>query len=363
MGLSFRKSVSVGPIRFNLSKSGVGISTGIKGLRFGTGPRGNHVRMGLGGISYSKTFSNKGQPTSRPSNQHSVEAPVPGYGENVLMSAIDSADVSSMAHSSSTDLIQELNEKKRILRWGPAVAVVSVLLLLVQLVNATDSSLILVTSLIFGTATFLAFRRDALVKSTVILYDLDDTFEQAYTAIHSAAEMLAQCDRCWHISAAGKVHNRKYHAGASSLVERKITSVSITSPDFLKTNVDTVAVEVGVQTLYFFPDRMLVFDRGKVGAVGYDELGLKVSSTRFIEDDSLPRDANVVDYTWKFVNKKGGPDRRFANNRQLPICVYEELHFYSSSGLNEVLQASRCGTGDYLQKCIQYLSHLLANKY
>ena len=37
MGFYLRKSVRVGPVRFNLSKSGIGMSTGIKGFRVGTG--------------------------------------------------------------------------------------------------------------------------------------------------------------------------------------------------------------------------------------------------------------------------------------------------------------------------------------
>lgn len=52
-----RKSVKVGPLRFNLSKSGVSISTGMTGLRFGVGPRGNWIRMGSGGLSYRAALS------------------------------------------------------------------------------------------------------------------------------------------------------------------------------------------------------------------------------------------------------------------------------------------------------------------
>ena len=40
MGFYLRKSISVGPLRFNLSKSGVGVSAGVKGFRFGASPRG-----------------------------------------------------------------------------------------------------------------------------------------------------------------------------------------------------------------------------------------------------------------------------------------------------------------------------------
>ena len=35
MGFHLRKSFNLGGIRFNLSNSGIGFSTGIKGLRFG----------------------------------------------------------------------------------------------------------------------------------------------------------------------------------------------------------------------------------------------------------------------------------------------------------------------------------------
>lgn len=59
MAFYLRDSVSVGPFRFNLSKSGVGLSVGITGLRFGLGPRGRYIHAGRGGVYYRKTFSSK----------------------------------------------------------------------------------------------------------------------------------------------------------------------------------------------------------------------------------------------------------------------------------------------------------------
>lgn len=56
MGFYLRKSVSAGPFRFNLSKSGIGMSTGVKGLRVGTGPRGAYVHAGRGGIYYRQSL-------------------------------------------------------------------------------------------------------------------------------------------------------------------------------------------------------------------------------------------------------------------------------------------------------------------
>ena len=59
MGFYFRKSLRLGPLRFNLSKSGVGTSTGIKGARVGAGPRGAYVAGGTGGIYFRENISKK----------------------------------------------------------------------------------------------------------------------------------------------------------------------------------------------------------------------------------------------------------------------------------------------------------------
>ena len=55
---------------------------------------------------------------------------------------------------------------------------------------------------------------------------------------------------------------------------------------------------------------------------------------RFIEREKVPKDAKVVDYTWQYVNKSGGPDKRFQNNKKIPICLYGEMEIKSATGLN-----------------------------
>jgi hypothetical protein len=100
-------------------------------------------------------------------------------------------------------------------------------------------------------------------------------------------------------------------------------------------------IPCGRQTLYFFPDRLFVYDRRSVGAVAYKELHLESGDSRFIEEGAVPRDASQVGTTWKFVNRTGGPDRRFNNNRELPILLYGTVGFRSASGLNELIECSR----------------------
>lgn len=54
MGFYIRKSFRAGPVRLNLSKSGLGVSAGVKGLRVGSGPRGSYIHAGRGGLYYRK---------------------------------------------------------------------------------------------------------------------------------------------------------------------------------------------------------------------------------------------------------------------------------------------------------------------
>lgn len=57
MGWYLRKAFSTGPVRLNLSKSGLGVSFGVKGARLGVGPRGAYTHLGRGGLYYRSGFS------------------------------------------------------------------------------------------------------------------------------------------------------------------------------------------------------------------------------------------------------------------------------------------------------------------
>lgn len=341
MGFYLRKSISVGPFRFNLSKSGVGISAGIKGLRFGTGPRGNYVHMGRGGLYYRATLPSSSPSQQRPQPTNSSDSVIPS-GTHAPLEEIESADISQIADSSSQELLSELNQKRNKMRLWPIAVTASAFILFFGLSSAWPNWLLLVTLVAGITLTYIAFSHDKLAKTVVLFYDFDPEMEDVYGQLHSAAEKIAGCSSAWHIEAQGDVHDRKYHAGASSLVRRKTTFIRKAEPPYVKSNIETIAIGVGRQTLHFFPDRVLVYDSNGVGAVGYQELRINVKPSRFIEDGTPPHDAKVVDRTWKYVNKSGGPDRRFKDNRELPICLYDEISLSSQTGLNELLQISRC---------------------
>ena len=57
MGFYLKKGFNISPARVDLSKAGVGVSIGGKGLRFGSGPKGNYVHAGRGGFYYRRSLS------------------------------------------------------------------------------------------------------------------------------------------------------------------------------------------------------------------------------------------------------------------------------------------------------------------
>jgi hypothetical protein len=63
-----------------------------------------------------------------------------------------------------------------------------------------------------------------------------------------------------------------------------------------------------------------------------------------------PRDIhpcrNFADRYWKYLNKNGSPDKRFNNNRQLPICLYSEYTLSSDTGVYEIITTSMPGAFD-----------------
>jgi hypothetical protein len=127
----------------------------------------------------------------------------------------------------------------------------------------------------------------------------------------------------------------------------------------MKCNVEVAFVKGTGIALSFMPDRVLVYSFADVGAVSYKELMFDGRVQRFIEDGSVPHDAEVVDKTWKYVNKKGGPDKRFKDNRQLPVVLYEELRFGNASGLNEVFQVSKHSTSAAVRTAISTMGSVL----
>ena len=335
MRFYIRKSVSVGPFRFNLSGSGVGMSVGVKGLRVGAGPRGNYVHMGRGGLYYRASLNGRrtGQPSTSPVDSVPHLAPA-------APQTIETGDLVEMVPSNGSKVVEEINEKLALLRRWPWVfglgLIPAVVLAHQSQTNAVVGTLLL-TALLSAIVTYWDRQR----KAVVVLYDLEGNSRQAFEMLGKAFERVGAAQCIWNIDTDRTTDDWKRNAGASHIVSRKVTQLTNKAPSVVKTNISIPAISGGRRSVFFMPDVVLVLDGQRVGAIAYDELKIRWSDSIFLETGRVPRDAHVVGYSWQYVNRSGGPDRRFKNNRQVPRVMYQEMSLEGSGGFRKILQISQ----------------------
>lgn len=81
---------------------------------------------------------------------------------------------------------------------------------------------------------------------------------------------------------------------------------------------------------------------------------------RFHEDEDVPKDAEVVGYTWAKTNKDGSPDRRFKENYQIPVCLYGQIAFRSQTGVTEEYMVSNANAALAFVNAVRAYQQILA---
>jgi hypothetical protein len=363
MGFYLRQSARLGPFRINFSKSGIGVSAGIPGFRLGTGPRGAYVHAGMAGLYYRQSLGSPGSSTHQASGQSAPTRPVSPSpivpSEELTLGAvdvIDSGNVLQMRDGTDSSLIDALEQCRRRIAFAPFAFAIAVGLLLFAFWK--QSWILAMFGMICIPLAIWIRAKDIERKGFILQYDLDDGAQAAASNLVETWEQIGAVSKTWYLDQTQAVLDSKYHAGASSVVKRSDTRAVLKDPPYLIANVPIAAVNVGKETLYFLPDRLLVYSGDAIGAVSYRDLKIVVENTQFIESSgsSVPSDAEVVGRTWRYVNKKGGPDRRFKDNPELPIVVYEKISFDSSNGLREIVQLSKRGLGEKLASAVSRLN-------
>jgi hypothetical protein len=298
MGFYVRKGFNFGPLRLNLSRSGLGASFGVKGARIGVGPRGSYIHLGRGGLCYRQTLAPSGRSYNR-----QPDAPVTRHPEiSDGLQEICSKSALGMGDSSSADLLNELNRVKKRTAKFPIVLGVGALVICWSALGGS-ASWVVALELLGTIALSLYARNDDVLRGTAILnYILDSDAAQAFEKLQAPFRQLATSQFVWCIDATASA-DAKRNAGATTNLQRKEIRPTFSRPPRVKCNIAVPVLKAGPTTLYFFPDRLLVYDGGGVGAVFYPELKVDIQQSRFVEHGSLPKDSQQVGSTWQYVNK------------------------------------------------------------
>ena len=171
-------------------------------------------------------------------------------------------------------------------------------------------------------------------------YEMDDYYSDKFNKRMYAWKNLFECVRVWNITQTSRTNDIKRNAGASKLLDRTLLSLNQKSPFYLKCNYPVLSFSNNNEKILILPDKLFIIKKRKIGVISFDDILFEISDQNFIEDETVPSDAKIIGYTWKYVNKNGSPDKRHKDNKQLPICQYGRIHMTSNTGLNIMLQCS-----------------------
>ena len=322
MAFYIRKSLNLGPVRLNFSKSGIGTSIGVKGFRVGVKPNGkSYLHAGRGGLYYREEFG----------GNNNISASVISDERNkTYYNTASSEDVKS---EYKANIVEELNRSYKAFRLdyltGSIFLLFEIILFLFFSSNLDRFHCIILSLFgLIGIVSFLYVSKWEKNRRQIdLVYEFENNNFEHYEKIVSAINHLVKCNKIWGLVDSEYLsdpHQRKINAGTGYIVNRVNAVVGTDELPWVRTNITPPVISTCGRRLYFMPDGIIVYDSKGVAYVEYQDVMVSSSTTSFVENNP-PQDAKIIYYTWQYANKDGGPDRRFANNKEIPVCSYGEL--------------------------------------
>jgi hypothetical protein len=206
-----------------------------------------------------------------------------------------------------------------------------------------------------------------IIHSTVALnIHFDNQIQVSFDHMFNRFKQLSKSDKIWDLTASYKVDRFTTRSSANTEVYR--TEVSCMTGHLKQITSDIQAMifqNANGADLYFYPNFVVLWNHlEEFAIIGFEEIDIEVSITRFIEDGTVPNDSKTVDRTWAKVNKNGSPDLRFKGNYQIPIVEYGEISIKTETGLNERFQFSSVSLAEaFVKSFIEYQIQVIRLEY
>ncbi|AZQ82954.1 hypothetical protein EKO29_02085 [Colwellia sp. Arc7-635] len=217
--------------------------------------------------------------------------------------------------------------------------------------------------------TILSFKDD--LNALIVDYEkhqlgldisLTDRLEAAFGTLDDKFSEIMSTKKIWDVTTSQRVDRVIERTTANNTIERK--SVALKRSDISKILCDYKALHfenANGGDLNFFPQFIFIENNNDFALVDILDIDVHYTLVSFIESEGVPSDTEVVDHTWAKANKNGDRDKRFADNYQIPVVEYGELHFKSKSGINEVYMFSNPEPVIAFKKMFDEYKQVLAN--
>jgi hypothetical protein len=312
MSFFLRKALRMGPVRFNLSKSGVGVSVGVKGARIGINPKGRaYVHAGRGGFYFRETLSpppsqrrdGPTQPSPRvPSTETTTDGPVQQIESGTSWSLTDDgqahlvAELTRVHKRSSTVLFVAVVGAMALVGLGAAL-VGSLNVITAEAVILPPTAwvaLLLIAAVCFAFAIMRARAVDEREGKVNLSFDLEPEAAEGFRALSGAMNRVSMCQRVWAVETQQRTGDWKRNAGATNLIKRTRVEPSPALPKGVESSHEIMCLPAGRQKLYFFPNALMIYDAEGVGAISFSRVKCEVRAVAFTEEEQVPTDAPIV---------------------------------------------------------------------
>jgi len=159
--------------------------------------------------------------------------------------------------------------------------------------------------------------------------NLSEETASRYSEVREALEGLASSEGIWRLPESAKLPKTGEVAPSP---EREPARIGLLSTPGIRADVPVWGIEVGDESIFFFPEGALIYTDDRYDPLPYNSLKVAFSSGRFFEEEDLPDDATVVERTWRFSRPDGSPDPRYKkDNVEIPIVLYGLLEISTPS--------------------------------
>jgi hypothetical protein len=193
--------------------------------------------------------------------------------------------------------------------------------------------------LIIGVLLFLSSTK---IKKPYLLYDIAPEREQKLAAFYDEISKIDESEKIWIVRTADRHGDTRRHAGATESISRNEENFFFFFLYGIETNI--FIPNIG-RRLYFLPDIILYTKQREIEPISYDKMEIQLSISKFREDEEVPSDGEKTGSSWLFVNNDGSPDKRFNNNRKIPIMKYCEIKIKSNDGFSFRIMTSNYEIG------------------
>ena len=172
--------------------------------------------------------------------------------------------------------------------------------------------------------------------------DLPDGVAKAFHQMNDEFAILAKSQRIWDTVGQRNTNRIVERTTATRAVERKPVTFKLGRCELIESEWKVPHLEnANGGDIFFYPAFALYFiSPDNFALLEYKDIQLEFSPSRFIEEETIPGDAEVVGHTWAKANKDGSPDKRFKGNYQIPIAQYGKLTITSATGMKEEYMVS-----------------------